>query len=161
MHSLVIALFHIFLTLVNADPQADTTSALQVESSSTSDGEAGTTTCFSNTWPSENGGTSSMVTSTLSANITSTLQVKASLTSDLRPMKTLSVCCCCMASVLEEPQPAAGRYLGECSKAGTLDVCGSNYTGTSGYAMEGLEGHPEQINAVCSISRCGAMRYVE
>ncbi|KAH8168245.1 hypothetical protein CIB48_g64 [Xylaria polymorpha] len=145
MHSLVIALFHVFMISVNADPQA------------------GTTTCFPTMWPSDTSGASSMITSTLSASITSTLRAEPSSTSKHRPMKTLSVCCCCMASVLEEePQPAkAGRYLGECSKAGTLDVCGSNYTGMSGYAMEGLEGHPEQINAVCSISRCGAMRYVD
>ncbi|KAI0205317.1 hypothetical protein F4808DRAFT_280541 [Astrocystis sublimbata] len=82
-------------------------------------------------------------------------------TSEPHQMKTLSVCCCCLAGAMDEPQPTAGRYIGECSKAGTKDVCGSDYTGISGYAMEGLEGHPEDIEDVCSITRCGAMRYVD
>ncbi|KAI0456685.1 hypothetical protein F5B21DRAFT_122174 [Xylaria acuta] len=132
MRPFILALFPILLASVSADPQA------------------GTTTCFPTMWASDT-----------SSATTSNLPVESRAAPKSRPMKTLSVCCCCLASALDEPQPAVDHYLGECSKAGTQDVCGSNYTGTSGYVMEGLEGHPEQIHAVCSISRCGAMRYID
>ncbi|KAI8949239.1 hypothetical protein F4801DRAFT_580635 [Xylaria longipes] len=138
MHSFTIVLFQVFLISTNALPQA------------------GTTTCFPTMWASD---TSSTITSTLLAETTSTVPVELRVTPEPGPMKTLSVCCCCLVSALDELQPAV--YLGECSRTGTLDVCGNNYTGISGYTMEGLEGHPEQIIAVCSISRCGAMRYVD
>lgn len=80
-------------------------------------------------------------------------------------METLSLCCCCLSTppfAFDEPEPVPlSQYLGDCSKAGTRDVCGSEYTGASGFAMEGLEGQPERIYALCASARCGAMRFVD
>ncbi|KAI0425407.1 hypothetical protein F5Y09DRAFT_101623 [Xylaria sp. FL1042] len=112
--------------------------------------QAGTTTCFPTMWASE------------IATSTSAIEPRAS--SIPRRLKTLSLCCCCMATPpysFDDPEPTPSHYMGDCSKAGTRDVCGSNYTGSSGFSMNGLEGHPDRINAQCSISRCGAMRFVD
>ncbi|KAI0814453.1 hypothetical protein GGR55DRAFT_631905 [Xylaria sp. FL0064] len=127
-----LALLHVFMLAIDAFPQA------------------GTTTCFPTMWASET--TSS----------TSSLEPRES--SIPQRMKTLSLCCCCMATppyAFDEPEPTLPDYMGDCSKEGTRDVCGSNYTGSSGFSMNGLEGHPDMINAQCSISRCGAMRFVD
>ncbi|KAI1121692.1 hypothetical protein F5Y10DRAFT_95754 [Nemania abortiva] len=131
------ALFPLFLASSNALPQA------------------GTTTCFPTMWASETSSSSSISSSTA----TSTLQLD---TRTSPAAKTLSLCCCCTSGppyAFDEPPPT--HYLGECSKAGTRDVCGSNYTGASGFSMNGLEGHPDRILAQCSISRCGVMRFVD
>ncbi|KAI1749767.1 hypothetical protein F4782DRAFT_294828 [Xylaria castorea] len=103
---------------------------------------------------------SSATTNTLSAEEASNLFAEPRATPKPCPMKMLSVCCCCLASAIDEPQPVDDHYKGECSKVGTRDVCGSNYTGASGYVMYGLEGHPGRIGALCWTARCGAMCYV-
>ncbi|KAI1419129.1 hypothetical protein F5Y12DRAFT_302419 [Xylaria sp. FL1777] len=110
--------------------------------------QAGTTTCFPTMWASETQ--------------TSTSSIEPRESSIPRLMETLAICCCCQAKepfTFDGPEP--NPPFGDCSKAGTRDVCGSNYTGASGFSMGGLEGHPERISAQCSISRCGAMRFVD
>ncbi|KAI0117841.1 hypothetical protein GGR51DRAFT_573552 [Nemania sp. FL0031] len=132
------ALFPVFLASTTALPQA------------------GTTTCFPTMWASETSISSSSSGATATAS-TSQLGPRVSPAA-----KTLSLCCCCMSRppyAFDEPAPT--HWLGECSKAGTRDVCGSNYTGASGFSMNGLEGHPDRISAQCSVSRCGAMRFVD
>ncbi|KAI1360113.1 hypothetical protein F5Y08DRAFT_318057 [Xylaria arbuscula] len=114
--------------------------------------QAGTTTCVSNPWATE---------TSISTSATD-LAPRASPASLV--MKTLALCCCCLAKApfnFDEPQPILPHPMGDCSKAGTRDVCGSTYTGSSGFAMEGLEGHPDRIGARCAVSRCGAMRFVD
>ncbi|KAI3325191.1 hypothetical protein HD806DRAFT_468546 [Xylariaceae sp. AK1471] len=106
----------------------------------------GTTTCFPTMWVSDASSTTTATEPTVS------------------PMKTLSLCCCCLARppyTFDEPQPSPDHYMGECSKPGVRDVCGDEYTGISGFVLEGLEGQPDRIAAECSVSRCGAMLFVD
>ncbi|GAP90524.1 hypothetical protein SAMD00023353_5000070 [Rosellinia necatrix] len=136
--------------------------------------QAGTTTCLPTmTWPGEasssGGGGGGSGSSSSTATNTATSASPSSSSSSTEPradpppaMKTLPLCCCCLSGPpFDFDGPASPRYLGDCSKAGTRDVCGSGYTGASGFAMRGLEGHPEQIYARCSVSRCGPMRFVD
>ncbi|KAI0868776.1 hypothetical protein GGS24DRAFT_506444 [Hypoxylon argillaceum] len=75
--------------------------------------------------------------------------------------QTLPLCCCCTSPYARDEPAPAHAVSGECSEAGTRDVCGSGYTGASGFTMGGLEGRPDRIAARCAVSRCGAMRFVE
>ncbi|KAI2620885.1 hypothetical protein GGS26DRAFT_594575 [Hypomontagnella submonticulosa] len=73
------------------------------------------------------------------------------------PKKDLSICCCCMS----EPQPDVGYYMAECPRPGVIDVCGYDFTGDSGYTLDGLEGQPEEIARVCSSVRCGPVHFTD
>ncbi|KAI0517524.1 hypothetical protein F5B22DRAFT_108471 [Xylaria bambusicola] len=126
--------------------------------------QGGTTTCITNPWASTPTSTSTLISSSTPSIMTEPSVPELEPRATTPRVKTLALCCCCIAKApytFDEPQPTPSHYMGECSKAGTQDVCGSNYTGSSGFAMEGLEGHPDRIGARCSVSRCGAMRFVD
>ncbi|KAI1813553.1 hypothetical protein GGS20DRAFT_474571 [Poronia punctata] len=100
-----------------------------------------------------------LITFTFTFTFTSTIVIANSLKTLLLPL-----CCCCqsLSTDLYGPQPTdLTYYTGTCSREGVIDVCGDDYTGSSGYTLPGYQGEPEKIRSACSIARCRPLLFVD